>query len=375
METGKRHRRLPLIAAIFWCVALSSFGHETGLSTADLKFATNGLDAELIFASSDFAEMLARSGALQPAANSDGQSTPKFLNTGLERLKQLATEALLVEFDGRRVVASVSGFIVDGKDNYHFQINFLGNRPGKLVIGSKLFPYLPEKHIQFVSVHDLDGSALGNKMLNVNDDRLQLSIPISSAGSSTSNPAVSTFPGFVRLGVEHIWTGYDHLLFLSALLLVCPNFKSAIQVVTCFTLAHSLTLAFATLNLVWVSSRVVEPAIAASIIYIGVENLLRPEGPKGRWLITFLFGLVHGLGFATVLRDMGVSSSSTGVALPLVGFNLGVEAGQLAVACLLLPLIWKLRNFEPFLKRGIPACSAIVAVAGCYWFAQRVFFV
>jgi hydrogenase/urease accessory protein HupE len=211
-------------------------------------------------------------------------------------------------------------------------------------------------------------------MLNVNDDRLQLPIPLSSSGRGTSNPAVSTFPGFVRLGVKHIWTGYDHLLFLSALLLVCRNFKSAVQVVTCFTLAHSLTLAFATLNLVWVSSRVVEPTIAASIIYVGVENLFQPEGPKGRWLITFLFGLVHGLGFATVLRDMGISSSTTGVALPLVGFNLGVEAGQLAVACLLLPLISKLRNFEPFLKRGIPACSATVAVAGCYWFAQRVFF-
>jgi len=185
---------------------------------------------------------------------------------------------------------------------------------------------------------------------------------------------VSTFGGFLMLGVKHIWTGYDHLLFLSALLLVCRNFKSAIQVVTCFTVAHSLTLAFATLNLVWVSSRVVEPAIAASIIYVGVENLLRPEGPKGRWLVTFLFGLIHGLGFASVLRDMGVASGTTGVVLPLVGFNLGVETGQIAVACVLLPVFWKLRNWEPFLRGGVPTCSALVAAAGGYWLIERLFF-
>ena len=148
------------------------------------------------------------------------------------------------------------------------------------------------------------------------------------------------------LGVKHIWTGYDHLLFLSALLLVCPTFKSAIQVVACFTVAHSLTLAFATLNLVWVSSRVVEPAIAASIVYIGIENLFRPEAPKSRWLVTFVFGLVHGLGFASVLRDMGVASSTTGVAVPLVGFNLGVETGQLVIACLLLPAIWMAEDLD-----------------------------
>src|SRR5436190_18056070 len=96
METGKGHRRLPCIAAIVCTIAVSSFGHETGLSTAELKFATNRLDAELIFASSDFAEMLARSGA----DNSDGQSAPQFVKTRMERLKQLATEALQIEFDG-----------------------------------------------------------------------------------------------------------------------------------------------------------------------------------------------------------------------------------------------------------------------------------
>ena len=176
------------------------------------------------------------------------------------------------------------------------------------------------------------------------------------------------------MGVKHIWTGYDHLMFLFALLLVCDNFKAAIQVVTCFTVAHSITLALATLNLVWVSSRVVEPSIAASIIYVGSENFIRSEGLKGRWLITFLFGLVHGLGFASVLRDMGVISNTTDVAVPLVSFNLGVEAGQIAIAGVLLPLIWQVRRWELFLKRGVPVCSAVVAAMGGYWLIQRLWF-
>jgi len=176
------------------------------------------------------------------------------------------------------------------------------------------------------------------------------------------------------LGVKHIWTGYDHLMFLFALLLVCDNFKSAIQIVTFFTVAHSITLALATLNLVWVSSRVVEPSIAASIVYVGTENLIRSESLKGRWLITFLFGLVHGLGFASVLRDMGVTSNTAGVAVPLVLFNLGVETGQIVIAGVLLPLIWRARKWELFLRRGVPVCSAVVAALGSYWLVKRLWF-
>jgi hypothetical protein len=130
----------------------------------------------------------------------------------------------------------------------------------------------------------------------------------------------------------------------------------------------------ATLNLVWVASRVVEPSIAASIVYVGVENFIRSDGFKGRWLITFLFGLVHGLGFASVLREMGVDSHTTGVALPLVSFNLGVEAGQVVIAGLLLPLIWRVRKWELFLKRGVPVCSAVVAAIGSYWLVERLWF-
>jgi hydrogenase/urease accessory protein HupE len=176
------------------------------------------------------------------------------------------------------------------------------------------------------------------------------------------------------MGVKHIWTGYDHLLFLFGLLIVTRNFSSSVKIITCFTIAHSITLAVATLSLVQISSRIVEPLIAASIVYVGIENLLRGDDPKGRWLLTFAFGLIHGFGFASVLRELGVGADGRGIALPLVSFNLGVELGQVAIAALALPVIWQLRSRPQFVRQWVPACSVLVAVLGSYWFVQRVWF-
>lgn len=185
----------------------------------------------------------------------------------------------------------------------------------------------------------------------------------------------AAFRGFVKLGVEHIWLGYDHLLFLFALLVVCRSFRSIVAIVSCFTLAHSITLALATFDVVNLPSRVVEAAIAASIVYVGIENLLRRgEEPRARWGVTFGFGLIHGFGFASVLQDLGVGGAAHGVAMPLFAFNLGVELGQIAVAALVLPAVWMLRKRESFVRRGVPALSALIAVAGLYWLVERAFF-
>lgn len=113
--------------------------------------------------------------------------------------------------------------------------------------------------------------------------------------------AVRSFANFLSLGVRHILTGYDHLLFLFGLLLVAGGFFSALNIITSFTIAHSITLAVATLRVVQIPSRIVEPLIDASIVVVGVENLMRGEIPKSRRLLTFGFGLIHGFGFASAL--------------------------------------------------------------------------
>jgi hypothetical protein len=199
----------------------------------------------------------------------------------------------------------------------------------------------------------------------------------------------SSLREYFVLGVEHIFTGYDHLAFLAALLLGTglsrrsrgdaparanasgPAVRAVLQIVTAFTAAHSLTLIVSTLHPGLLGTSWVEPAIAASIFYVGVENLI-PRTPRRRWLVVFAFGLVHGLGFSSVLREIGLPAR--GLVLCLLSFNLGVEVGQLAVVSLVLPLVLAVAvrrpaTFERWVLRG---GSAALALAGALWFVLRV---
>lgn len=194
------------------------------------------------------------------------------------------------------------------------------------------------------------------------------------------------FLTYVREGVRHIWIGFDHILFLLALLLPAvlvwcarqwrpaATFGAAlwdvVRIVTAFTLAHSITLSLATLGFVALASRWVESAIAASVVLAALNNVW-PLFHGRRWMVAFGFGLVHGFGFATVLADLGLPSGA--LALALVGFNLGVEAGQLAIVLVLLPLAFVLRR-SWFYRRLVMAggSMAIAALAGI-WLAERLF--
>jgi hydrogenase/urease accessory protein HupE len=248
----------------------------------------------------------------------------------------------------------------------------------KLTLRAAKISELPPGHRQFVIVSDERGSTLTKKLLSAHDASLEVVLPKPTASAPGDAPTTaapkdsSTAWGFLKLGIEHIWTGYDHLLFLFALLVVCRSFRSIVAIISCFTVAHSLTLALATLDVVHLPARLVEPAIAASIVFVGVENLARRGAePRGRWALTFAFGLIHGFGFASVLRDLGVGSQGQGIAMPLVMFNLGVECGQIVVAAVVLPLVWQLRRNDNFVRRGVPALSALVAAAGVYWLVER----
>jgi hypothetical protein len=157
---------------------------------------------------------------------------------------------------------------------------------------------------------------------------------------------------------------------------VCRRFRTVAAIVTCFTVAHSVTLALAALDVVTLSGRIVEPLIAATIVFVGVENLIRGDEPQRlwieRWLLTFACGLVHGLGFAGALKEIGLGAAGTSIAGPLVAFNLGVEIGQLAVAAPLLVLLWKLRALPAFARHGTKTVSLIVAGVGLVWLVQRL---
>jgi hydrogenase/urease accessory protein HupE len=220
------------------------------------------------------------------------------------------------------------------------------------------------------------GKALYETTLSVEDDNATFDIP-TVAGVATTSPASRPENprgriSFFLLGVEHIATGYDHLLFLAALLLVSKNFREAASVVTFFTVAHSITLSLAALDIIRLPGRIVEPAIAASILYVGVENVVGKHRFALRAAITFAFGLVHGLGFAGALREVGLGSTPGGVAWPLLKFSVGLESCQILIALVFLRILLFFRAREWFEQRLVPACSMAIAGIGAYWLIQRV---
>ncbi|MCL2451168.1 MAG: HupE/UreJ family protein, partial [Polyangiaceae bacterium] len=187
-------------------------------------------------------------------------------------------------------------------------------------------------------------------------------------------PQVGRFVRMVWMGIEHIGTGYDHLAFLFGLVLVAGRLRDLLTVISAFTIAHSITLAVAALGIWTPPARVVEPAIALSIAYVGVENFFI-RSPQRRWRVTLPFGLVHGFGFASALRDVALPPAE--VPWALLSFNLGVEIGQVAVIAALLPLLGRLRSWEAQWDRGkglvVHALNAAVVALGGIWFVARVF--
>jgi hypothetical protein len=187
-----------------------------------------------------------------------------------------------------------------------------------------------------------------------------------NAGVTSSR---KTAASFMKLGIEHIFTGYDHLAFLVGLLIVTTSLGSMIKVITSFTVAHSITLALATFDLVIIPARITESLIALSIGYVAAENLLGIRAIE-RYRITFLFGLVHGFGFSNVLREMQLSRSH--LALSLFSFNAGVEVGQIIFVLVTFPLIVYLARTH-WQQQIKVAVSLTVMCLAVYWFVQRAF--
>lgn len=179
------------------------------------------------------------------------------------------------------------------------------------------------------------------------------------------------FPSYFRLGFEHILPlGTDHVLFVTGLFLSATALRPLVWQVSAFTVAHALTLALATLGVVQVSPRVVEPLIALSIAAVAIENLLTRGFHWRRPLLAFVFGLLHGLGFAGALQGLGLPREDLLVAL--VAFNLGVEAGQLAVIAALMAAVGWCRTAPWYRARVVVPASVAIAAVGLYWAVQRL---
>ncbi len=237
------------------------------------------------------------------------------------------------------------------------------------VLTDRLFDVVGESH-HVIAVVTWTGGSLSHVFAK---DAPQATIRNAgdAADASASGAAPATATGFFLLGVEHIATGYDHLLFLLALILCGGRLLELLKIITAFTLAHSLTLGAAALNLVTLPSTMVEAVIALSIAYVAFENLYPRYAVSRRWAVSFLFGLVHGFGFSSVLKEIGLPKDS--LLLSLLNFNLGVEAGQLVAVAVIVPLMAWLRS-TPFEARVVRGISLVVLAVGLGLFVERVAF-
>jgi len=355
-------RVLIFISVFIFVAVLSTFAHDPGLSYVELNIGAKQTSVKLTFARQEIA-------AIVPIdTDQDSQITQTEIDAARAQMEELARRAIVINVDGRDLQpTSVSAFLGDS-NALHLNLLYPALIEGQLKISAPLLGKLARGHRQFLTVYDQAGRKLSEKLLDAHNNQFESGL----ASLSSPNDRPNAFRQFFWLGVEHILSGFDHLAFLFALLIVGSTLKEAAKIITSFTVAHSITLAIATFNLVNLPSGIVEPLIALSIIYVGVENLFRREVKK-RWLLTFGFGLVHGFGFASVLREMGIGAQGS-AAIPLLSFNLGVEAGQIAIAALILPLIWKLKSQQSFALRFAPICSLLVSIAGGYWLIERTLF-
>jgi len=211
----------------------------------------------------------------------------------------------------------------------------------------------------------------GTEQVLLDPDRPEVRVVVDgqATGASPEDRTVDGAFGFFRLGVEHILTGFDHILFLFALILRGGRIGSLLGIVTAFTVAHSITLGLAVLGVVRPPAWLVEPLIAASIAYVACENIFLQRTPSRRWLVSLLFGLVHGFGFAGALLELELPRE--GLFSSLLFFNLGVEAGQALIIAVLFPALVLMSRFK-WEKRAVTAISAVVLVAAIGLLVERI---
>jgi len=312
--------------------------------------------------------------------NGDGDITWGEVRARHADIAAYALQRLAVSSGGERCALSATAHSIDTHtDGTYAVMAFSGQCPvpgPTLAIDYRLFEGLDPHH---------------RGLLNLVESGQRRSVVFSAdspqriVGGDTSGPWAQ-FSTYLNEGVWHIWTGFDHILFLLSLLLPAVlvrdggrwrtgnSFRAAFvevaKVVTAFTVAHSITLTLAALSIVVLPSRLVESGIALSVVLAALNNL-HPMVANGRWIAAFGFGLLHGFGFAGALHDLGLPAGS--LALSLFGFNLGVEAGQLAIVVVFLPLAFLLRSTWAYRRMLFAGGSVAIAAIASVWLVERAF--
>lgn len=307
--------------------------------------------------------------------NDDGLVTAGELGGEQSRIAREVLAKLSVSRGGEACeLESREQLVNQRSDGFYAVLRLAGRCPAQGTLG-----------IEYRLLFDVDRTHRAVVRLRQGSDvRAVVLSPDAPRWRESDTSAWRAFASFVRQGIHHIWIGYDHLAFLVLLLLpavlrvrigawegarsVREVIWRVLRIVTAFTAAHSITLSLAALGVLVPPEQPIEVLIAASVVAAGFLNLVPRLAVHGAW-IAFSFGLIHGFGFANVLRELGLPSDM--VAASLAGFNVGVELGQLAIVAILLPLVYRLRTASFYRRRFVPAASLATAMLALGWLLER----
>jgi len=363
-----------LVALVVFLVAGAAHAHKP--SDAYLRLTVDGAKVsgriDLALRDLDY--------ALGVDGNHDGNVTWGELQSRKDAIAAYVSERLIIGADGKMCTLHTNQMrVIHHSDGAYAVLDLDAACDGPvrtLDLSYTLFFDVDPQHRGLLRV----GSGAASQSLAFSDGERQLRVVLGDLS------AFRPFAAMVKQGIAHIGQGYDHLLFLIALLLTAvlvpgtkepvASFRTALwdvaRIVTAFTVAHSITLSLASTRLVSLPSRFVESAIALSVIVAAVNNLRRFLG-KDRWVAAFALGLLHGFGFSSTLLDLGLPKD--GLIVSLLGFNVGVELGQMAVVAVFLPLAFVLRK-TVFYRRGVLlGGSVVIAIVASIWLVERAFVV
>lgn len=292
----------------------------------------------------------------------DGTLTEAELNGQRQAMEDYLRDHLRLENDGRGMTLHLLSVGRDEKDaipGITFDMRYESDAKisDLTIYYNLLFDDADPNHINFMLIQQ--GNDMDQYVFEDGDRSFHYENPAGLA---------EVLGQYLKLGIEHILTGYDHLLFLLSLLVAASCWKDIVKIVTAFTLAHSITLIAAALGVIPLNARLVESAIALTICYVAAENVFILRMNR-RWMLAFFLGLIHGMGFAGALGEIGLSKKH--LLASLLTFNVGVELGQLAVVAIVLPILLHLRRFPWYRRVVISGVSICIFVLALFWFLQR----
>ncbi len=366
MEVPCRAPLFNLLALFAVLISSSVAAHDPGLSQVDLQLQQNKVTAHLTFSKTDIASLI------ELDSDMDGAVSDAELDQATPALKQWLQQAFQLSVADKDLTGKHINIQQDDSNALHFRLHYPINQGEQLVLRSPMLDTLPLGHRQFVKVR-VEDAIVNTRILSARTSLMTLDIP--------KNRGWALLLEFIGEGIWHIWIGYDHILFLFTLLLPAVLLKSNQQeqtikhllwhtgkVVTAFTVAHSLTLALSIFDIISLPGQWVESLIALSVIIAACNNIFNWLN-RELWLMAFLFGLIHGLGFASVLTELGLQDNQL---LALLGFNAGVEIGQLAIILVCLPLLSAVKSEQYYRPLILRNGSWVIVAMASVWLVERI---